>query len=176
MNPPTKEKKECPVCFQKLSSRQTLSLECGHVLCFSCANHWLPENKTCPLCRSLSDRFSYRTRSFTASHELCETIKMWLHYLDVYFGSAQSFFDHHLTSYVSFLDQFICQQKTLWYRPDMKIYLIPLQKKLLPFQNLILQKCLQENNDDPHSIVALPFINHPLSRSPRDILHDFFSI
>ena len=45
-------KKECPICFDKIGSKDGCALPCAHSFHQHCIQHWLQEKNTCPVCRT----------------------------------------------------------------------------------------------------------------------------
>jgi len=45
------EEHDCSICLDSIETHNKKTLECGHVFCKSCINHWCRINSTCPYCR-----------------------------------------------------------------------------------------------------------------------------
>ena len=45
----------CPICIEKLVSKKTQIVHCGHEYHHECIEKWLKTDNTCPLCRRLID-------------------------------------------------------------------------------------------------------------------------
>lgn len=55
-------RKECPICFDKLGTRNFSVTKCGHTFCTSCLLKSSNRNGECPLCRSeLSENIIKKT-------------------------------------------------------------------------------------------------------------------
>lgn len=46
---------DCSICFEKLVTKNTQSVYCGHEFHTCCIEKWLESSNTCPLCRRLID-------------------------------------------------------------------------------------------------------------------------
>ena len=42
---------DCPVCCERMTSRNTTTTRCNHVYHTACLERWLATKHTCPLCR-----------------------------------------------------------------------------------------------------------------------------
>lgn len=45
----------CSICFEKLVSKETRIVHCGHEFHHNCIEKWLEKKNSCPLCRGLID-------------------------------------------------------------------------------------------------------------------------
>ena len=45
----------CSICFEKLVSKETHIVHCGHKFHHNCIEKWLEKEFSCPLCRGLID-------------------------------------------------------------------------------------------------------------------------
>jgi hypothetical protein len=55
-------RKECPVCFEKLGTKNVSVTKCGHEFCTTCLLKATNRNGECPLCRTpLSENISAKT-------------------------------------------------------------------------------------------------------------------
>ena len=45
----------CSICFEKLVSKDTQIIHCGHEFHNDCIDKWLEKENSCPLCRGLID-------------------------------------------------------------------------------------------------------------------------
>ena len=61
---------ECPVCFEKLSTKLAVRIPCGenqgHSICMQCLIHL--EEKKCPLCRKSFEQFIPNIKKETRSN------------------------------------------------------------------------------------------------------------
>ena len=42
---------DCPICYERMTSKDTTTTRCKHVYHSTCLERWLTTNHTCPLCR-----------------------------------------------------------------------------------------------------------------------------
>ena len=55
-------RKECPVCFEKIGTKNVSVTKCGHEFCTTCLLKAVNRNGECPMCRNmLSENLSART-------------------------------------------------------------------------------------------------------------------
>lgn len=112
---------ECPICYQKKSSKYTFRLECGHTICVSCTIKWILTNSCCPCCRQKSFLFFRNTRSQKRAYEIYfETNITWI-FLRDYFSEMYSI-ETFIHMFLQLLERFILKEdrRQLWYRPEMK--------------------------------------------------------
>lgn len=46
------EKKECPICYDTISGKNSKVTSCKHMFHRTCLERWTKEHTTCPLCRT----------------------------------------------------------------------------------------------------------------------------
>jgi hypothetical protein len=132
---------ECPVCYNKMS-KNSVRLECGHDFCFRCAFQWVPAHYSCPMCRQESTYFSRNTRSHAKAVELMMEVREGLHSC-VALGNRFPHLTIPMAAVV--IEAHILQQKSLWYRPDMRA----IAQLLEDYVNQLFVHCaLEPYNED----------------------------
>lgn len=111
---------ECPVCYNKKSSKFLVELECHHKLCHSCAYHWLLKNPTCPCCRQQSWYFTKPTRSLSHAHLTVKQAEyLWKEIRGTYNGSIPT------NIFMEFVHHFFLsseKNRAIWHRPQLVHY------------------------------------------------------
>ena len=135
-----KQNMQCLVCFESISSRKKIQLECGHSLCFSCAHQWITERRpTCPMCRASTAYFSRSTRSKSKSLAFLQNSALDIR--AVIQGDVKLCY---------FINKFFCRPRHLWYRPDMAY----IMKPVLEWAQQIVNSENVEHNLSPCEVYA----------------------
>ena len=66
---------DCPICYESLDTRSTISTPCMHTFHDTCLTIWLTNGHTCPICRTTIGRSISPTSVldfafFEANHDL----------------------------------------------------------------------------------------------------------
>ena len=110
---------ECPVCFETVSKKQIIRLECLHTLCFSCGHRWLTEHMSCPLCRHSSLYFCRSTRSLKKSVETVQNFLVMSEVCAVFLSRGNYTQQKEIEVCGDLLTGFVVDNKELWYRPHL---------------------------------------------------------
>ena len=47
----TKKLGDCPICYEKITKKSSMTTRCKHVFHKTCLERWMEEKTTCPMCR-----------------------------------------------------------------------------------------------------------------------------
>lgn len=137
---------ECPVCFETVSKKQMIRLECLHTLCISCGRRWLAKHMSCPLCRHSSQYFCRSTRSLMKSVEALHKL-VFISEACAIFLSLEHCTEQKEIEVCGVLTNFVVDNKELWYRPNMLPFLRQIYDSTVNIMNL---PTYRECSEDTH--------------------------
>ena len=63
---------ECPICYEKITSKTSITTRCKHVFHNACLERWMETSQTCPMCRGYIHPTTGRHRPFTAREAIAQ--------------------------------------------------------------------------------------------------------
>jgi len=63
---------ECPICYEKITSKTSITTRCKHVFHNACLQRWMETSQTCPMCRGDIHPTKGRHRPFTTREAIAQ--------------------------------------------------------------------------------------------------------